>query len=632
MRNDRPREHWVKVADGLLEAVTPYATPGSAQYRLPGRAGRAGPASDGLEGFARTFLLAAFRLAGDPAGAPAALLERYADGLAHGTDPGHEYAWQPIADGHQTIVEAASIAIALHETRPLLFDRLDPGAQERVMSWLGGIVGKRAWPCNWVLFKVIVEQFLAGVGGPYDKDEIDGHLADVERWYVGDGWYTDGAGQNYDYYCGWAIHLYTLWWTRMSGADATVYRKRLHAFLDGYRHFFAPDGAPMHQGRSLTYRMASVAPLWLGTIFDASPIAPGTTRLMAGRTLDHFAAHGVPDERGLLSLGWHRPYLPVTQGYSGPASPYWAAKGFAGLLLGPDHPVWTAPPAEPDEGDLTVTLPAPGWLLHRTDGVTRLVNHGSDGNDPDSARDDPHYTKLGYSTHTAPETGPGGRADNADNHLTVILPDGRATRRRRIERIGIARDFAASRYADGEVVVETASVLDGPWEVRVHRVTAPEDSMVRDGAHALASDRPCDVTLSGHTALVKTTPAWASTETDVAPIPALAPAPAEIGLVSEIVGLHGWRTVQAVLRQDENAIGAHSATPCLVGTHPGGHGVFVSAVRLSRGSLIPPPNIRVNGDHVSWDDTAGLHVEVALGREPVYSRHGSVEERVVWTG
>ncbi|MBE1593481.1 DUF2264 domain-containing protein [Nonomuraea angiospora] len=624
MRADRPREHWVKVADGLLDAVVPYASPGFAQYRLPGRTSWSGPGSDGLEGFARTFLLAAFRLAGDPAGAPAGLLERYADGLAHGTDPGHEHAWPAITDLNQTIVEAASIAIALHETRPLLFDRLDPGVRERVVSWLGGIVGKRAWPCNWVLFKVIVEQFLAGAGGPYDQAEIDGHLADVERWYAGDGWYTDGAGQNYDYYCGWAIHLYTLWWARMSGADATVHKERLRTFLAGYRHFFAPDGAPMHQGRSLTYRMASLAPLWLGAIFDASPVEPGTTRLMAGRTLDHFAAHGVPDERGLLSLGWHRPHLPTTQGYSGPASPYWASKGFLGLLLGPEHPVWTAPATAPGDGDLALALPAPGWLLHRTDGVTRLVNHGSDGNDPDSAKDDPHYAKLGYSTHTAPETGPGGRAENVDNHLAVLLPDGRATRRRRIERIGIAHGFAASRYADGEVVVETASVLDGPWEVRVHRVTAPAGSVVRDGGHALASGEPCAVTLAGPTASVATGLVRGRVS-DLAN-------DLETGLVSEIAGLHGWRTAQAALRQDENAFGPHSATPYLVGAHPGGAAVYVSAVRLGRGSSAQAPDIHVKGDQVSWNDAAGSRVTVALGREPGYTRNGPVGERVVWTG
>jgi hypothetical protein len=52
---------------------------------------QAGPAapgltSDGLEGYARTFPLAAFRIAG-AGGEPAALIEQYADGLTNGTEP-----------------------------------------------------------------------------------------------------------------------------------------------------------------------------------------------------------------------------------------------------------------------------------------------------------------------------------------------------------------------------------------------------------------------------------------------------------------------------------------------------------------------------------------------------------------
>ncbi|XES01174.1 DUF2264 domain-containing protein [Streptomyces sp. S1D4-11] len=84
-------------------------------------------------------------------------------------------------------------------------------------------------------------------------------------------------------------------------------------------------------------------PLWAGVLADATPLAPGLTRRLASGALKHFAEHGVPDEQGLLSLGWYRPFLPVTQRYSGPASPYWASKAFLGLLLPADHPVWTAP-------------------------------------------------------------------------------------------------------------------------------------------------------------------------------------------------------------------------------------------------------------------------------------------------
>lgn len=89
--------------------------------------------------------------------------------------------------------------------------------------------------------------------------------------------------------------------------------------------------------------------------------------------LKHFAERGVSDERGLLSLGWYRPYLPVTQRYSGPASPYRAGKAFLGLLLPAGHSVWTAPeePGPLDTADRRVALPAPGRLPHSTaaDGI-----------------------------------------------------------------------------------------------------------------------------------------------------------------------------------------------------------------------------------------------------------------------
>ncbi|WP_316959663.1 DUF2264 domain-containing protein [Streptomyces sp. TRM68367] len=103
------RAHREAVADHLLDAVESYATPGGAQYRLPGRPGRGGLHCDGLEGHAKTFLLAACRIAGAGGDVPAELIERYADGLAHGTDPWHAYAWQKPADCSQQLVEAASL-------------------------------------------------------------------------------------------------------------------------------------------------------------------------------------------------------------------------------------------------------------------------------------------------------------------------------------------------------------------------------------------------------------------------------------------------------------------------------------------------------------------------------------------
>ncbi len=124
----------------MLHAASGYASPGRARILPPGRPSWSGSESDALEGYARTFLLLAFRVA---AGAPpGALLARYADGLAAGTDPAHPEAWPRIGpDCRQAAVEAYAIAYGLHLTRPWLWDGLDDGVRSRVVDWLSGVFG-----------------------------------------------------------------------------------------------------------------------------------------------------------------------------------------------------------------------------------------------------------------------------------------------------------------------------------------------------------------------------------------------------------------------------------------------------------------------------------------------------------
>ncbi|WP_425246586.1 DUF2264 domain-containing protein [Streptomyces sp. NEAU-NA10] len=572
------RAHWEAIADRLLDGLLPYASPGLAQYRLPGRPSHSGPWSDGLEGFARSFLLAAFRIAGSNGRAGPALIERYAAGLAAGTDPHGDERWPPITDRAQPMVEAASVAIGLHESRPWLWDRLDDRVRERVADWLGGFVGADVNDSNWRLFQVITEEFLASVGAPYRRAEIDAGLARLDDWYRGGGWYTDGDGRKFDYYNAWALHLYPVLWARIAGPRAdpgTVlrHRARLREFLAVHQHFFGADGAPVHQGRSLTYRFATTAPLWAGALADATPLPPGRTRRLASGALKHFAERGVPDERGLLSLGWYRPFLPVTQRYSGPASPYWASKAFLGLLLPDDHPVWTAceETAPVDTDDVRLALPAPGWLLHSTaaDGIVRLVNHGSDRLPPPPAtsEDSPHYARLAYSTATAPETPEA--AAGPDNHLALLAPDGTPSPRGRIHPLGAEGRRAASWHralvpgGTGEGHrVETVSVVHGPWEVRVHRLDAPPGTPVREGGWAVADDTVPPVGETG---------------------PALAVARRADGLTSALVGLYGWGDAEGTVvpAHGANAVGHHSATPVL--QRPGGARLLVTLVLLSAG-------------------------------------------------
>ncbi|MER6154796.1 DUF2264 domain-containing protein [Streptomyces sp. NPDC001868] len=490
------RAHWEAAADALLAAVEPYATPDGALCDLPGdRTSWSGRRSDGLEGYARTLLLAAFRRDENA-------LARYADGLAAGVSG----VWPRIEDRGQPLVEAASIAFALRIARDLLWDRLDDDVRQRTAAWLGDALTAEPWPCNWELFPVTVGGFLEEIGHEPELAHrvIEQRLDRIEQWYLGDGWYTDGDGRKFDYYNGWAMHLYPVLHAWLAKDDHLLarYGDRLSAHLADYARLFGGDGAPLHQGRSLTYRFATTVPLWLGALTGRTPLSPGETRRLASGALKYFLDRGAVDERGLLSLGWHGPNSAVLQGYSGPASPYWASKGFLGLLLPPDHEVWTATeePGPVEREDELRPVGPPNWLLQstRSDGLVRLHNHGSE-----DVRYDPFYTRLAYSTVTEPVA----LAEPADTYDNSVIVGGDASRTD-IEPLGVGEGWAASRHTAGGGARVTSLVLArGAVEVRAHLVAgAVPGTAVRitgwagaDGVHAellpahgLSSDADAD--------------------------------------------------------------------------------------------------------------------------------------------
>ncbi|MGW7299676.1 DUF2264 domain-containing protein [Streptomyces sp. NPDC054829] len=492
------RAHWQVVADGLLAAAWRWATPGGALLDLPGRPSASGTRSDGLEGYARTFLAAAFRVAGADGADPHGWLGRYADGLAVGTrTPGRddEESWPLIRDIHiqgQPMVESASVALGLQLTRPWLWDRLDPEVQDSAERWLRDALRHTPSPNNWYLFPFTVASFLEAVGrGDKETERARARgLELLESWYQGEGWYSDGDGRAYDHYNGWALHLYPMLQAHLTQDTELLntYGPRLRAHLESLSLLFAADGAPVHFGRSLAYRFATASAVALGAVTGHTPLAPGASRHLTSACLRYFLDRGAVDSRGLLTLGWHGPHAPTVQPYSGPASPYWASKAFVALLADEDHPLWTAreEPLPVQERDQVRALAGPGLLIHGTasDGIVRLHNHGSDHVRPEegesAAAEDPLYARFAYSTHT----GPTSRDNAGDNHLALVLDGGTGRSvRRRIRPLGAGGEgtwgWAASRhlpvFPDGPPLVpglrvESVTVVRGPYELRVHRV------------------------------------------------------------------------------------------------------------------------------------------------------------------
>lgn len=514
------REHWEAAADGLLRAAWRWATRRGALLDLPGRPSASGVRSDGLEGYARTFLAAAFRVAGGDGKDPHGWLDRYAEGLAAGTrTPGRDdtESWPVIRDCHvqgQPMVEAASVALGLRLTRPWLWDRLDGDVQDRAERWLRDALRYLPSPNNWYLFPFTVAGFLESVGrGDAETARARRRGLDLlEGWYRGQGWYADGDGRAFDHYNGWALHLYPVLDAHL-GADAGAgpgsgpHGTRLREHLDSLALLFGADGAPVHFGRSLTYRFAAASAVGLGAVTGHTPLTPGTSRRLLSGSLRYFLDRGAVDGDGLLTPGWHGPHEATLQPYSGPASPYWASKAFVCLLAPAGHPLWTVTEERaPSEGpDRVLALGGPGLLVQstRADGIVRLHNHGSDHVGPaqgeSAAEEDPLYARQAYSTRT----GPTARSNPRDNHLAVEVAGARSARRRihplgagQGEGWGWAASWHLPVFGTGLATVpglrvESVTVARGPYELRVHRVLgAPPGARVHQTGWATGRGEP----------------------------------------------------------------------------------------------------------------------------------------------
>ncbi|MEE6387250.1 DUF2264 domain-containing protein [Microbacterium paraoxydans] len=617
------RAHLTTVADAILDGAARHASPAGAGIRYPGAPGGFGSAVDALEGFSRTFLLAAFRIAGDPLGT-VPLAERYARGLAAGVDPDGAERWPRPDEVDQAKVEAAALALGLHLTRDMVWARLDDTARAHSVDYLAAFVGGSYPPNNWAWFRVLVEQFLESVGGPYSATDRATDLALLDGFEREGGWSADGAARSFDHYAGWALSFYPLLWADMVVGDPrhtdriVRSRARLDAFLDDALHLVGADGGPLLQGRSLTYRFASAAAAGVAAFSGTSRHDPGLLRRAVSGQVRHFADRGAPDASGVLPLGWHGAWRPLAQDYSGPGSPYWAAKGLLPLALPAAHPFWTAveQPLPVERGPFTRVLIAPGWLATGTaDGIVRVVNHGTDHRKPGSHQPDaPLYAKLGYSTATAPVLAGRGVRDGLDGTVAVVR-GGRASHRsgfltgrlRETDGTALGGSSGPVHWHDGYraefdvggggtaaqttigPVVDVVSVVRGPWEVRLVRV--------RPGAGAEGAIRDGDVVRIGGWALS------ARTVVETGPAAVTATLALGGGTHSRVVGLLGLDGATAGVRRERDVtpLGPETATPWLsAGVRPDTW--IAVGVLLGSSPGAPRLDLRQDDGTVSWPD------------------------------
>lgn len=366
--------------------------------------------------------------------------------LEAGLDPARpETYWGDIEDMDQRLVEAASLAVAVWLSRARVFERLDAAGRARVLGWLAQVDGKATWPDNWILFPALVQVVRLKLGGAASEAEIDNRLAQMAAFYRGDGWYADGAGDEFDLYNAWMFGCHYLFWVALDGARRPAHQalvlNRGRAFLTRFPYFFGANGAYVAWGRSLQGRFAATVALQLGHQLGIAPPEPGMLRRLASGCLRYFVDHGLFDPEGHFARqGFHGAAPLAGESYVAPASPLSACWGLWALGLDRDDAFWTATeqPLPVERADFDFALPAPGFAVsgRRATGQVLVLNARS-GHPADVPRPGyvPKYGKFTYTTHFPFNVAP--VADSyAPDAMLALSPEGLTFGHRDVTRAG----------------------------------------------------------------------------------------------------------------------------------------------------------------------------------------------------
>lgn len=338
----------------------------------PGAPSQYGPQVDSMEGFTRMLpLICSWLSSGREKiietldGERVDLGEIVKDGLIAGTDFDSPGYWGDISDRDQRICEAADLALSIWLVRDSVWLDISNEQRKRIIHWLLRVNGKKVWDSNWHLFPVIINEITAALGYEQDAAGVQAHYSRFKSFYKGDGWFSDGPKNVYDYYNAWGIHYALFWLNRINPEfDLDFICESLRKFLKYYVYLLSPQGIPI-VGRSICYRMAASAPFIAGHIQDPALVYAGLARRALDSLWSYFISKGALAQ-GNVTQGYYKKDLRFLDNYSGPGSCLWALRSLVlAFFCKKDSPLWTADPGRlPIEiADYCITIPSIGWTV-----------------------------------------------------------------------------------------------------------------------------------------------------------------------------------------------------------------------------------------------------------------------------
>ncbi|MDR0791676.1 MAG: DUF2264 domain-containing protein [Chitinophagaceae bacterium] len=255
----------------------------------------------------------------------------------------------------QPIVDAAFVAHALLRAPKALWEPLDDITKFNVIKEFKNFRAQQAGNNNWLLFSAIIESFLLAIGETdIHFDKIDEGIDTFsKKWYVGDGWYSDGPHFAFDHYNAYVIHsmLVDSLKTcvakgRRSEEELQTAYKRMQRYAHFTERYISPEGYYLVIGRSSTYRTALFQPLVQLALEDKLPedVTPAQVRCGITAVLKHVFIPSTFTEKGWLTLGLvGNKQSNIADSYSNTGSMYLCSLVFLALGLPAEHTFWSDP-------------------------------------------------------------------------------------------------------------------------------------------------------------------------------------------------------------------------------------------------------------------------------------------------
>ena len=544
----------------LFDPLLPYFSEGNARVRIDAAGAHFDRAAADLEGFARPLWgLAPFGAGGGDFGH----WDRYAEGLANGVDPDHPEYWGTVNGRDQRMVELAALGFALALVPEKIWEPLDARARNNLIAYLKHARTFDYADNNWKFFRIFVDIALDRLAASFDRSLTEKYLTELDGFYIADGWYRDGDIRRIDHYVPFAMHFYGLIYSKLVNDDrAERYRERAMLFAKDFRHWFAPDGATIPFGRSLTYRFAC-AGFWSALAFaDVEALPWGEIKGLCLRHLRWWADKPIANRDGTLPIGFAYPNLLMSENYNSAGSPYWAFKAFLPLALPETHPFWTAEEKPLENEPAIVPQKHPGMVMMRSKADVVALSSGQENQQMRFGAE--KYAKFAYSARYGFSVESDERifAGGAFDSMLAFSDDGLHYRVRETnEEAKLAGDTLYAKWSPyADVTVETWLIPASPWHIRLHRITTPRPLQTAEGGFAIAR-RDFEVdTLSSETGA-----AYVIGEEDFSGI-------LDLGSTTERKGL------AQKAPPNTNLIASKTLVPQLRATIPSGQTILVSAV------------------------------------------------------